>query len=332
MLPPMRGYLTTCGALLAALSACSSPATDSGSSACHPQPSTPTSTSVAGFPAGTSSETLTFDGETRAYRVHVPPDSDSSAARPLVLMLHGGGGSAVQFQEFSSRMDEVADREGFITVYPDGTGQLRTWNAGACCGAAARDDIDDVGFIRALLDHLGERLCIDTQRVYASGMSNGGMMSHRLGCELSERIAAIAPVAGTNGAPSCTPSRAVPVMHVHGTEDGHVPWDGGAGCGLANVEFPSVPATIDGWSELNQCATDTRAYFEEGNGSCVAQQGCKDGADVVLCSIDGGGHSWPGGEPSADVVDCPADGPQSTTFHASEAIWAFFKTHPMPAE
>ena len=248
---------------------------------------------------------------------------------PLVLMFHGGGGSGEQLELRSSRMNEVADREGFIAVYPDGLGLLRTWNAGACCGKGSREDVDDVGFVRALLDHLEESLCIDRRRVYASGMSNGGMMSHRLACEMSERIAAIAPVAGVDVTQTCSPTRPVPVLHIHGTEDGHVPWNGGEGCGLAGMPFPSVPASMDGWRARNGCRTTRSLYLEEGDGVCRKFDGCSAGSDAVLCSIQGGGHDWPGGAPSPNVMRCPGDGFQSRSFSASEVMWRFFEDHPL---
>lgn len=183
----------------------------------------------------------------------------------------------------------------------------------------------------ALLDHLEVELCVDRRRIFASGMSNGAILSHRLGCELSERVAAIAPVAGTIMLSTCTPARPVPVMHIHGSNDGHVPWDGGPGCGPAGVAFTGVPATLDGWRSRNGCTASTARYFEAGEGRCEAFTGCTGGADVALCTIAGGGHNWPGGEPPAALVPCPADGAQSTTFSASEAVLRFFAEHPMPA-
>lgn len=284
------------------------------------------------YPAGsTTVGEIVAGGMTRTFRVHVPPRYDGRAPLPLVLMLHGGGGSGRQLETASSRMSPIADREGFIAVYPDGTGaRLRTWNAGGCCGSAVTNDVDDVGFVRALIDHLEAELCVDRRREFASGMSNGGLMSHRLACELSDRIAAVAPVAGTEMSPTCTPARPVAVMHIHGSDDGHVPWDGGEGCGLAGVSFTSVPATMERRRTLNGCDATTTEVLAEGDGRCDGWDGCDEGADVVLCTVSGGGHSWPGGEPSADVVDCPADGEQSTTFVASEIIWRFFATHPMP--
>jgi polyhydroxybutyrate depolymerase len=273
---------------------------------------------------------LAHDGAPRTFRVHVPPGYDGSEPRPLVLMFHGGGGSGRQFEQASSRMNPIADREGFIAVYPDGSGALQTWNGGGCCGYAVTNDVDDVGFVSALLDHLEAALCIDTQRVFASGMSNGGIMSHRLACELAGRFAAIAPVAGTDLTASCMPARPVPVMQIHGTDDGHVPWDGGEGCGLAGVSFTSVPDTMEGWRSRNGCTEMTAAYFAEGDGTCRSYVGCAEGADVVLCSIEGGGHNWPGGEPPAGLIECPGNGGQSTTFSASEAVWRFFAAHPRP--
>jgi polyhydroxybutyrate depolymerase len=224
-------------------------------------------------------------------------------------------------------MDPIADREGFVTVYPDGTGAIRTWNGGGCCGRAVIDGIDDVGFVAALLDHLEAALCLDRRRIYATGMSNGAILSHRLACELSTRITAIAPVAGTDNTSSCAPTRSVAVLAIHGTEDGHVPWDGGLGCGPAGVAFNSVPATVEGWRARNGCGAASTVYFEQGDGRCVGHGGCAEHGDVVLCSIEGGGHSWPGGAPPAGLVECPENGPQSTTFLASEAIWRFFAQH-----
>jgi polyhydroxybutyrate depolymerase len=281
------------------------------------------------YPAGTTSDAIMHDGSMRTFRIHVPPSYDGNAPAPLVLMLHGGGGSGRQFQEASAGMDPIADREGFITLYPDGSGVLRTWNGGGCCGYAVTNDVDDVGFIAALLDHVEAALCIDRRRVFATGMSNGGIMSHRLACELADRIAAIAPVAGTDMTASCNPLRRVSVMQLHGSDDGHVPWDGGEGCGPAGGAFTSVPDTMERWRTRNACGAAVSPYFEQGDGSCEAFEGCEDGADVVLCSIEGGGHNWPGGAPPAGLVECPGNGGQSQTFLASEAAWSFFAAHPM---
>lgn len=281
------------------------------------------------YPAGaTTVGSVTASSAVRTFRVHVPPGYRPGTPAPVVLMLHGGGGSGLQFETQSSQMDPIADREGFIAVYPDGTGLIRTWNAGNCCGRAQSDDVDDVGFIGTLLDHVEGQLCTDRKRVFASGMSNGGLFSHRLACELSSRIAAIAPVAGTIGVATCTPTRPVPVLHIHGTDDTHVPFDGGQGCGSDNAVFTSVPATMEGWRTRNGCTTGTSSYFQQGDGTCNGFEACE--APTVLCTIAGGGHSWPGGAPKGDgISDCPGDGAQSTTFSASELAWSFFEANPM---
>lgn len=276
--------------------------------------------------SGTTEHAIEHDGLTRTFRVHVPPGYAPGNPSPVVLMFHGGGGSGQQIEENSSQMNEVADRENFIVVYPDGTGMIRTWNGGGCCGAAVRNDVDDVGFVEAMLDSLDASLCVDHNRIYASGMSNGGIFSHRLACELSERIAAIAPVAGTMMMESCAPSRKVAVMQIHGSEDGHVPWDGGEGCGIAGVPFTSVPKTISDWRTRNGCSENAAVSLTQGDGRCESFEACPDGANVILCSIEGGGHSWPGGVLRQGVLNCPEDGHQSTTFGASEAMWNFFKT------
>lgn len=280
------------------------------------------------YPAGTTTGSVAHAGDDRSFRVHVPPGYDGTVPAPLVLMFHGGGGSGEQLQERSSRMDRVADREGFITVYPDGTGVLKTWNGGGCCGAAVRKDVDDVGFVSALLDHLEAELCLDRRRVFASGMSNGGLFSHRLACELSERIAGIAAVAGTDMTRTCAPTRPVAVLQIHGTADGHVPWQGGEGCGLARVAFTSVPATLEAWRERNRCSSTQSSGHRAGNGACESYDGCAPGGRVTLCTIDGGGHSWPGGVARDGVIDCPGNGPQSQSFAADEVIWRFFADVP----
>jgi polyhydroxybutyrate depolymerase len=282
------------------------------------------------YPAGSTTEgSVMVSGKARTFRIHVPPSYRADRPTPIVLGFHGGGGSGKQFEE-SSLMNVQSDREGFVAVYPDGTGLVRTWNGGLCCGRAVEDDVDEKAFVSAILDHLEGALCADTRRIFATGMSNGGILSHRLACELSSRIAAVAPVAGTIGVSTCTPSRPVPVMHVHGSLDGHVPVGGGIGCGPSGASYVSIADTMEGWRARNGCATTTTSYTTMGDGSCVSYTGCT--ASTVLCTIEGGGHSWPGGAPRTGAIDCPGDGAQSTTFVANEVIWKFFQQNPMPAK
>lgn len=281
------------------------------------------------YPVGKTTEgSVMVSAKARTFRVHVPPSYRADRAMAIVLAFHGGGGSGKQMEE-SSLLDVQADREGFVVVYPDGTGVLGTWNGGLCCGRAVEENVDDTAFVKAILDHLEGALCADTRRIFATGMSNGGILSHRLACELSSRLAAIAPVAGTIGVADCKPTRPIPVMHVHGTLDGHVPVGGGTGCGPSGASYISVPDTMDGWRNRNKCAVTTMAYDAMGDGTCLAYTGCA--ASTVLCTIEGGGHSWPGGAPKTGVSDCPSDGIQSRTFMANEVMWKFFQQNPMPA-
>jgi len=319
------------GAMLALLTAC-----QSGSNADLPpsppaEPSAGCGTEGGAYGTGTTAGRIRYGDRERTFLVHVPPAHDGTRPIPVVFVFHGGAGSGANIAR-TTAFDAVADREGFIAVYPDGTGIPKTWNGGFCCGSAARETVDDVGFVRALLDHLEESLCADRRRIFATGMSNGAILTHRLGCEAYDRIAAIAPVAGTEGSPTCSPTRAVPVMQVHGTQDTHVPWEGGAGCGLAGVDFPSVPSTMEGWRLRNGCRATTHRLFEEGDGICDGYDDCADGGETVLCTIVGGGHGWPGGDPPPleERNRCPDDGEHSTTFHASEQIWRFFARQARP--
>jgi polyhydroxybutyrate depolymerase len=284
------------------------------------------------YPVGRRTAQLTVGGSLRSFLIHVPRGHTSARPAPLLLLLHGGLGTGEQL-EGSALFAEVAERETVVTVYPDGLS--RSWNAGRCCGPPAQQDLDDVGFIAGLLDHLEAELCLDRRRIYASGMSNGAMLSHRLGCELGDRFAAIAPVAGTDMTSNCTPRRPIPVMQIHGTRDQHVPWEGGNGCGIAGVPMTGVPATVTGWLMRNGCTPTAPALmFEQGDGRCERQGTCPAGADVVLCTIAGAGHSWPGGAPKGPEL-LPAcrlagEGEQSRTFIASEQIWRFLAGQALP--
>lgn len=231
---------------------------------------------------------LEHDGRQRQYTVHVPAGLGDGPA-PVVLNFHGYTSNADQQRAFSV-MDATADERGFVVVYPDGTGSTPSWNGGTCCGTAMTGDVDDVGFVAALLDDLERRVCVDPERVYATGLSNGGFFSHRLACELSERIAGIAPVAGVIGIERCEPTRPLPVVMFHGTADTLVPYDGG---GLGG--FPSVADTTSDWAARNGCDDTPEVVYEQGDVTCIEHGGCTDEATVRLCTVDGGGHTWPSG-------------------------------------
>ena len=189
---------------------------------------------------GDHTRTLQVDGRERSWLIHVPPKYDPQKRSPVVLIFHGGGSNAEQMIRFCG-LNEKADQQGFIAVYPRGTGRferLLTWNGGNCCGYAQSNKVDDVAFVRALLDDLATVANIDPKRVYATGMSNGAIMCYLLASELSDRIAAIAPVAGPMGTEMCSPKRPVPVIHFHGTDDQFAPFNGGKGSkSLSQTQF-----------------------------------------------------------------------------------------------
>jgi polyhydroxybutyrate depolymerase len=223
-----------------------------------------------------------------------------------MLNFHGFTSSGDQQAEIS-QMSSVAAEQGFIVVYPDGVGSPKGWTAGDCCDRAGANGVDDVALVTDLLDELERLLCIDTDRVYSTGLSNGGFLSYRLACELSDRIAGIAPVAGVLGIDECDPGRAVPVIHFHGTSDGIVPYDG-------NLVFASVDESIAAWTAINGCDEATEVIYEQGDAQCLQHLGCPEEAPVIRCTIDGGGHTWPGGTP------IPA-GETSTDLDASAMMW-----------
>jgi len=266
---------------------------------------------------GDFERTLLSGTQMREYRVHVPPGYDPTKPTMLVLVFHGFLETSEQIEDITV-MTPVSDARNFLLVYPQGLST--SWNAGACCGSSASSDVEDVKFVGEMLDALSQEYCVDPKRVFASGFSNGGMLSHRLACEMSDRIAAIGPVAGTMAIDDCTPARPVPVMHVHGTSDFVVPYNGG---GLGGAQ--SVQNTITAWKERNGC-TDGQptGVYENGDALCVEYSQCNAQASVRLCTLDGGGHQWPGG------TSAGPGGTLSMDLATSEALAAFFEAHPMP--
>jgi len=265
-------------------------------------------------------------GRERTYLVDLPPQYDGRRALPLVLVFHGGGGNAEGTRR-QTHMSDVGREHGFITVYPNGTGRfgerLLTWNVGPCCGYAQSHHVDEMAFVRALLDRLQATLRIDPARIYVTGMSNGGMMSYMAGCALGDRIAAIAPVSGELTVPSCRPSRPVSVLAIHGTADQHIPFEGGVGsAALAKHNATSVAYAIDTWKRIDGCPAAPRVT-REGVLVHSAYAPCARGRAVELYAIQGGPHAWPGGERMARFIDQP-----STAMDASRVIWAFFAAHP----
>lgn len=273
---------------------------------------------------------------TRSYVVHVPQRFESRPA--VVLNFHGGGGTADAHKKYV-RMDALADREGILAVYPEGSGgiggKLLTWNAGACCGASARQDVDDVAFVRALLDDLAQRHAYDAARVYATGLSNGAMMSYRLAAELSDRIAAIAPVAGSMVLVHFAPRRPVPVLHIHSVDDGRALYNGGLGPPFpftnARVLHPPVEERLADWARANGCVGEPQATgrreWHGHSATLLAYRGCQ--AETALWKLTGAGHVWPGGE--LDYLPRLL-GPGTAVIDANEEMWRFFRRHRVPLD
>jgi polyhydroxybutyrate depolymerase len=264
------------------------------------------------------------DGLTREYLVHVPK-SFHGAATPLLIALHGGGGDA-DFQADDSKYKLISKSEqaGFIAVFPNGysrmpSGILATWNAGACCGPAEKNKVDDVGFIRAVIARLERQANVDRQRIFATGMSNGAMMSWRLACEAPE-IRAIAAVEGTDNTASCHPAHPVPVIEFHALDDDHVPLNGGKGdLSVAQVDFVSVPATQAKWVQIDRADQAARRVLTVSGAHCDLHAAKPGGAPVELCLTDTGGHSWPGGGTQQGRK-------QPSAISANELMWSFFSS------
>jgi len=298
-----------------------------------PLPSLGCGQAVPPYPPGVStSDALVHDALTRTFRVYLPASYDGSTPMPAVLNFHGGFGSGAQ-QEASARITELASSAGFIAVSPDGvpdpTFGIRSWNGGGCCGFAMNSNVDDVGFVRALVDRLEASACIDRRCVCAQGMSNGAILSHRLACELADRIRAIGPVAGTNMAATCEPTRPVPVRAIHGSADAFVRFGGGLGCGPGGIAYASVPQTIDGWRGRAGCRDVSVRSVRLGDAVCSGFRGCAAGVDVEQCTVDNGGHVWPGGTaPVLPGIGSCLFGYRSQMFSASQQLWSFYAAHP----
>lgn len=275
---------------------------------------------------GDYSFSIQHGGLQRAYRVHVPAKYDAAKPAPLLVSLHGGGAN-MDYQASEQNYGQISksDREGFIVAFPNGYsrlpgGKFATWNAGNCCGAARDKDVDDVGFIRQMIDNLGRQLNIDRQRIFATGMSNGGLMAHRLACEMPETFKAIASVAGTDNTKSCNPGKPVSVMLIHAKNDDHMPFEGGMGAksrGSQVTSFTSVAETVARWVKRDGCSPTPKRVLEKPGAYCERYSGCQGNAAVELCVTDTGAHSWPGAAKTRGE-------PASTAISANDVMWDFF--------
>ncbi len=283
--------------------------------------------------AGGSGElSVTHAGQQRSYILRVPDtESSKGPGLPLVLVLHGGGGNAENAEDMTG-FTKVGAREGFLVAYPNGSGgvagSLLTWNAGHCCGAALDKGVDDVGFLAAVIDDVARRHRVDPARVYLTGMSNGAMMSHRGGIELSDRIAAIAPVVGAVFGDEPTPASPVSAFIVNGALDESVPLAGGLSGGRPEqwdgTPMLAAPEQAAYWARVNGCASDPTSNDQDALQRVDYE--CPAGRDVVLTVVLDGGHAWPGGERGSRLGDTPSE-----AMDATEEIWSFFADHPKAA-
>jgi polyhydroxybutyrate depolymerase len=281
---------------------------------------------------GTSARVLLSGDLERCYLLHVPRGHDAERPAPVVLSLHGFASNA-QPQEELTGWSDLADREGFLVVYPEGTSFPLRWNASSIFNAA---DVDDVKFIRDVVADLSRIVAVDADRIYVNGMSNGGFMSHRLACEAADLVAAIGMVSASATDPphGCTPSRPVPVIAFNGTDDPLVSYEGRSAegslpdwlIGLLNLSrahavLPAVDVWTADWAERDGCSMVPEFIPASGDASGTRYAGCWGDAEVILYTIDGGGHTWPGGKP------LPLVGKTSTDVDATATMWAFFTAH-----
>ena len=285
--------------------------------------------------AGDHAFTIQHGGRRRSYIVHVSR-AGAGRPRPIVLAFHGGGGEAEGFQAYA-RLDAVADREGVLIAYPNGSGvlprRLLTWNAGECCGYAMNQRIDDVGFAMAVVDDLAMRTAVDRRRVYATGHSNGAMMAYRLAAERADRIAAIVPVAGAHSLPTFAPSARVAVLAIHSVDDPRALYAGGVGPPFpgTNVRASHRPVMegLERWRRHNGCSDVVREGSPRAIGTGPNRQtatllewnGCASGGRVAHWKLTGVGHGWPGTVRAGARVEII--GAPTTIIDAAEEVWRF---------
>lgn len=266
---------------------------------------------------GDRSGTIQVGGKVREYFVHLPRGYDGKTALALVFVMHGGTQSPESAERMSG-MSRKADQENFIAVYPRGTGVLPTWNSGNCCGYAYREKVDDVRFLRALIEKLKRDYSVDPKRIFMTGISNGGMMSYRAACEMADQIAAIAPVEGAQNL-DCQPSAPVSLLVFHGTADRLVAFDGGETkyqLGPKRTDS-SVASAVAFWVKQDGCSPDP-SHTQVAEARVETYSGCKDGTGVTLYAIEGGRHMWPGLSLSRNHVA------------ATDILWTFFSQHHKP--
>jgi polyhydroxybutyrate depolymerase len=277
---------------------------------------------VSFYTANRDNGSFVSSGEKRDYLLYVPKSYDRSRPTPLVISMHGAGlWGAAQME--TSQWNNLADSHGFIVVYPSGIGGkgVRIWRAEPGPGL-----MKDVRFISELIDTLKVSYNIDPARIYANGLSNGGGMSFVLSCTLSDRIAAVGMVAAAQTLPWtwCTDARAVPMIAFHGTADPEVPYNGGSSW-VSPRPFPNVPRWVANWARRNRCGANPIESTVASDVTRRVYTNCADDAAVVLYTVQGGGHTWPGGTPLPKWFV----GRTTRSIDATSLMWSFFGEHPL---
>lgn len=318
-------------------------------------PSTGCGTDAAAVDPGLTQESLDESGTARTYRRFVPAGYVEDAPAPLVVDLHGLT-MTDDLEAALTGFEDLADDEGFVVVTPQGLGDIPFWNF-----IAAGNATDDVAFLGDLVDQVGEDLCIDTSRVYATGISNGGLMSSALACRLPDVFAAVAPVSGVTFGSGCEDGPPVSFQAIYGTADSVLPYDGGLGAAIrgflsanplgesaaspdeqqdqiSSIAFPAVEDALAAWADRNGCAAEPD---EERVSDEVVRRSwpdCDGGAEVVLYVVEGGGHTWPGtplltdraGAAQADTAAgglASVGGMTTDDISATALAWEFFQRH-----
>lgn len=314
-----RAVLLTCLVSLS-LAACGGRGLTNQSS--QPRPSAPRPLVQAQEFSGS----ITIGGLARSFTAHVPAPADSTQPLPLVIALHGGGGTGAAMRRLSG-LDTVSDVNGFVVAYPDG--HLKSWADSRGTSDAERAGVDDVAFISAMIDQLAQMTPVDTQRIYVTGISNGGMMSLRLACALSNKIAGVAPVAANmplNLSTNCRPARPVPIMFVHGNADAFVPRAGGTMTKGSGGQLLSTTASINFWLRANLCPDTMTAVTvldpaNDGTSIYLSKYaGCAPGGDVRFYDVMNGGHTWPGGTQYLPQI---VVGKVSQDMNTGQELWQF---------
>ena len=285
---------------------------------------------TCGSPAAAAQESIEHPikagGIERNYLSYRPAALGRQTPVPLVVVLHGGFGTGAQAEK-SYRWDTEAEAGGFVVVYPDGV--RRSWNAGGpCCGKAQRDHIDDVGFLTDMIAEVARAENIDPRRVYMTGISNGAAMAYRYACEGSTPIAAFGSVSGAMTEP-CPHPRAPSLMEIHGLDDHNIPFERGNDTkGVTGISWPPLTETIDLFRRAGECIaprTSTNGPVTTSVSACAA------GREVVLTTIAGAGHQWPGGRSHTSLATALLHpDPPSMALDATATLWGFFKRHASP--